>query len=82
MLIAPNICWSMVLFSQLVLVLSRQDERNPLAASTDEDDDTGASLPPSGEEKAKRTYAPRRKFQWNDNLRFAFFNVPSIVRSL
>jgi len=39
-----------------------------LAASTDEDDD-GAGAIPSGEEKTKRTYAPRRKFQWNDKIR-------------
>ena len=46
---------------------SRLDDRI-LAASTDEDDD-GTSATPSGEEKTKRTYAPRRKFQWNDKIR-------------
>ena len=54
--------------SLTMITLPRLDDRAPLAASTDEDDD-GVSATPGGEEKTKRTYAPRRKFQWNDKIK-------------
>lgn len=41
-----------------------------MAASTDEDDEgEEKSAETSGEKK--RNYAPRRKFKWDDNARFA-----------
>uniref|UniRef100_F6WVE1 Ubinuclein middle domain-containing protein n=4 Tax=Ciona intestinalis TaxID=7719 RepID=F6WVE1_CIOIN len=52
--------------------LAKLDDR-VAAASTDEDED--GVVPPSGEEKTKRTYAPRRKFKWTDKIRTLFFDV-------
>uniref|UniRef100_H2YKP7 Ubinuclein middle domain-containing protein n=1 Tax=Ciona savignyi TaxID=51511 RepID=H2YKP7_CIOSA len=47
-----------------------EEYRVAVAASTDEDED--ALMQPSGEEKTKRTYAPRRKFKWTEKIRFSF----------
>nr|CAB3267466.1 ubinuclein-2 [Phallusia mammillata] len=57
--------------------LAKSDDRAALAASTDEDDD-GTGTQAQGEEKTKRTYAPRRKFKWSEKLRELLHNVVKI----
>lgn len=70
------------------LVNSNTGNNNNTAAANSDNDDNCAFNTNSlngtnnGEEKTKRTYAPRRKFQWSDTTRALFYRVVQLKLDL